>query len=249
MLSLARGLSVIRAFEQGDPDLTVAEVARRSAISRAAARRCLHTLATLGYVTVTGTGYALTPRILTLGYAYLGSALVSRAAQPVLEKVAERVQESCSMGVMDGDDVVYVARAATRRILSIGLTVGSRLPAYCTSMGRILLAFADEPRVRQYLASVKRVPYTPRTKTSATALRTELARIRLRGYALNDQELELGLRSVSVPVRGSDRSVVAAINIGVHASRVDSRTMIREYVPVLLEAAEDIGLAMAHGLA
>ena len=246
MLSLARGLSVIRAFEDGEPNLTVAEVARRSAISRAAARRCLHTLNKLGYVSVTGAGYELAPKVLTLGYAYLGSALASQAAQPVLEKVSERLKESSSMGVLDGNEIVYVARAATRRILSIGLTVGTRLPAYCTSMGRVLLAFAGEQRLKQYLASTKLVPHTDRTITSARALREELGKVQSLGYALIDQELELGLRSVAVPVRGRDRSVVASINVGVQVSRVECKVMIRDYVPILREAADQIELAIRH---
>ena len=176
------------------------------------------------------------------------SAYVSRAAQPVLEKVSERLQESCSMSVMDGNEIVYVARAATRRIVSIGLTVGTRLPAYCTSMGRILLAFAGEQRLKQYLASTKLVSHTNRTITNAKALREELGRIQSLGYALVDQELELGLRSIAVPVRGRDRTVVAAINVGVQVSRVDCKVMIRDYLPVLREAADQIGLAIGHAM-
>src|SRR3954471_19007077 len=221
MLSLARGLSVIRAFENSESALTVAEVARRSGISRAAARRCLHTLACLEYVVGADGKFELAPKVLTLGYAYLGSARVARVAQPVLERVSERLQESCSMSVMDGNEIVYVARASSRRIVSISLSTGSRLPAYCTSMGRILLAFGGDERLKQYLAAVKLVAHTPHTKTKRADLVEELHRIQAAGYALVDQELEIGLRSVAVPVRRSDSSVVAAINVGVQATRVD----------------------------
>ena len=246
MLSLARGLTVIRAFENSESALSVAEVARRSGISRAAARRCLHTLACLDYVVSAAGKFELAPKVLTLGYAYLGSARVSRAAQPVLERVSERLQESCSMSVMDGNEIVYVARAASRRIVSISLSTGSRLPAYCTSMGRILLAFGGEERLKQYFAAVKPVAHTPQTITKRADLLEEFERIRAAGYALVDQELEIGLRSVAVPVRRADSSVVAAINVGVQAARVDCKTMVSTYVPVLQKAAGEIGIAIGH---
>ena len=249
MLSLARGLGVIRAFENSESALSVAEVARRSGISRAAARRCLHTLACLDYVVGAGGKFELAPKVLTLGYAYLGSARVSRAAQPVLERVSERLQESCSMSVMDGNEIVYVARASSRRIISISLSIGSRLPAYCTSMGRILLAFGGDERLKHYLSAVKLVAHTPHTITKRADLVEELQRIRSNGYALIDQELEIGLRSIAVPVRrSSDASVVAAINVGVQATRVDCKTMVSNYVPVLQRAASEIGLAVGHAI-
>jgi IclR family pca regulon transcriptional regulator len=249
MLSLARGLGVIRAFENSESALSVAEVARRSEISRAAARRCLHTLACLDYVVGAGGKFELAPKVLTLGYAYLGSARVSRAAQPVLERVSERLQESCSMSVMDGSEIVYVARASSRRIISISLSIGSRLPAYCTSMGRILLAFGGDERLKHYLSGVKLVAHTPHTITKRAGLVEELQRIRSSGFALVDQELEIGLRSIAVPVRRpSDASVVAAINVGVQATRVDCKTMVNSYVPVLQKAASDIGLAIGHAI-
>ena len=150
------------------------------------------------------------------------------------------------MSVMDGNEIVYVARAASRRIVSISLSTGSRLPAYCTSMGRILLAFGGEERLKQYFAAVKPVAHTPQTITKRADLLEEFERIRAAGYALVDQELEIGLRSVAVPVRRADSSVVAAINVGVQAARVDSKTMISSYVPVLQKAAGEIGIAIGH---
>ena len=248
MMSLARGLEVIRAFGEGRPDLSISDVARETGLSRAAARRCLHTLSVLGYAASAGGKFVLTPRVLALGYAYLGSTPFARVAQPILERVAETLHESSSLAVLDGLEVVYVARAATRRILSIGLSVGSRLPADCTSMGRVLLAFADEAERARYLARVKLVRHTSHTIVDKRQLRAELDRIRLAGYAIVDQELELGLRSLAVPVRRHDRTVVAAINVGVHAGRVEPKTLAREYLPVLQEAALEIGLAIGHAI-
>ena len=247
MLSLARGLAVIRAFDETDAALPVAEIARRASMSRAAARRCLYTLERLGYAGGANGAYELTPKVLMLGNAYLASTRVARAAQPVLESVSERLQESCSLSVLDGTDIVYVARAAMRRILSIGISVGTRLPAYCTSMGRVMLASLDDKEQVALLSRIDLKAQTPRTITDRQALRTELRRVRTAGFALVDQELEIGLRSIAVPVRSRD-TVVAAINVGVHAARVDLRTMTRQYVPVLREAAERIGNAMGTTL-
>lgn len=248
MLSLARGLSVIRAFGQGQATLSIADVARITGVSRAAARRCLYTLSILGYVAAADGKYALTPRILSLGTAYLGSSLVARAAQPVLERVSERLHESCSLAVLDDQEIVYLARAAAQRILSIGLLVGSRLPASCTSMGRVLIAFADEADRSRYLTRVRLVRHTPQTIVDKAKLRSELDRVRAAGYAIVDQELEIGLRSLAVPVQRQDGAVVAAVNIGVHAGRVDTKSLVRGYLPVLQQAATEIGLAIGHAL-
>jgi IclR family pca regulon transcriptional regulator len=171
---------------------------------------------------------------------------VARAAQPVLERVADRLHESCSLTVLDGDEIVYVARAATRRILSVGLSVGSRLPVYCTSMGRVLIAFASDAERSVYLTRVRPVRHTPHTIVDREGLRSEIARVREAGYAIVDQELEIGLRSLAVPVRRPDQSVAAAMNVGVQATRVDRDTMVREYLPVLQAAAEEIGFALGH---
>jgi len=246
MESLARGLEVIRAFQHARPTLSVSEVAGLASISRAAARRCLHTLTVLGYARPQGSDYTLTPKVLSLGYSYLSASPVARVAQPVLEEISTRLHESCSMAVLDGDDIVYVARAATKRIISVGLSVGSRLPAYCTSMGRVLLAFSSEADLNAYLQRVSLVRQTPHTIVEPALLRRELQRVHLEGYAFVDQELELGLRSIAVPVRQSDGRAVAAINVGVQAARADRQTMTRAYLPVLHVAAEQIALAVAR---
>ncbi len=248
MLSLARGLSVIRAFAEGRPQLSVADVARLTGMSRAAARRCLYTLSVLGYAAATGGLYSLTPGVMSLGYAYLGSTSLARVAQPVLERLSEALHESSSLAVQDGDEVVYLARAATRRILSIGLSVGSRLPAACTSMGRVLVAFSPETSRAAFLARVKLVRHTPHTIVDKAKLRAELERIRRQGYAIVDQELELGLRSLAVPVRRPDGQAVAAINVGVQAGRADAKALERDFLPALRAAADEIGAAARHAL-
>lgn len=246
MLSLARGLSVIRAFADGETPLTVADAARLTGMSRAAARRCLYTLVVLGYAAVADGAYTLTPSVLALGYTYIGSTSLARVAQPVLERLSDQLHESCSLAVLDGDDIVYVARAATRRILSVGLSVGSRLPAACTSMGRVLAAFGPDAARTAFLARVRLARHTPRTIVDKGRLRAELDRVRQQGFAIVDQELELGLRSLAVPVRRPDGSVVAAINVGVQAGRVDTDVLERRFLPALREAATEIGTAARH---
>lgn len=244
MLSLARGLAVMRAFGSGS--LSIAEGARLTGLSRAAVRRCLHTLAVLGYVEGGGGRYRLRPRVLSLGYAYLHSDVVPRAAQPVLELLAEGLNESCSLSVLDGDEIVYVARVATHRIVSVGLSVGSRLPAYCSCMGRVLLAFSGDAERSAYLKRAKLARHTRHTIVRRAALRAELARVRKAGYALVDQELELGLRSLAVPVRRPGGPVIAAMSVGVQAARVENEAMVHHYLPALRAAAEEVGLAIGH---
>jgi IclR family pca regulon transcriptional regulator len=246
MLSLARGLSVIRVFADSRTPLSVADVARAAGLSRAAARRCLYTLGRLGYAASADGVFTLTPAVLSLGYAYLGSTSLARVAQPVLERVSDTLHESSSLAVLDGSEIVYLARAATRRILSIGLSVGSRLPASCTSMGRVLIAALPEPARAAVLSRVKLVRHTPYTIVEKARLKGVLDRVRQQGYAIVDQELELGLRSLAVPVRTPDGAVVAAINVGVHAGRTEAAALERDFLPVLRQAAYEIGAAARH---
>jgi IclR family pca regulon transcriptional regulator len=248
MLSLERGLSVIRAFGEGRARLSIADVARATSISRAAARRCLYTLGVLGYVVAVDGAYELTPSILALGYSYLGSASVARAAQPILERLSDELHESCSLAVLDGDEIVYVARSATRRILSIRLAVGSRLPVACTSMGRVLIAYADEAVRTRFLTRTRLIRHTPHTIIDKNQMRVELERVRQQGFAIVDQELELGLRSLAVPVRRPDGTVMAAVNVGVHAARADRHGLQREMLPSLIKAAREIGATAGHAL-
>lgn len=238
--SLDRGLAVISCFSAERPRLTLSEVARQTGASRAAARRSLITLQTLGYVGSDGRQFFLTPRVLTLGYSYLSSLSLADVAQAHLSDLANEVHESCSASVLDGFDIVYVARAATTRIMTISLSVGTRLPAYATSMGRVLLAALPGERLDAYLNSATLDPLTERTIVAHDRLRAEVEKTRTRGWGLVDQELEDGIRSVAVPIHDSARQVVAAINTSAHATRVSLTTLQKSFLPKLRECAAAI---------
>ncbi|MBO1076551.1 IclR family transcriptional regulator domain-containing protein [Roseomonas marmotae] len=227
--SLARGLSVIEAFSPLRPKASIADIARATGLTRAAARRCLLTLQELGYAEFDGKFFTLTPRVLRLGGAYLSSTPLPEILQPELEAVREAVQESCSAAILDGPDVIYVARSAARRIMSVSLGVGSRLPAHCTSLGRALLSTLPEARLEAFLA---RLP--PGTATEHT--RAAVATARAAGYALVNEELEPGLRSVAMPVRDMRGRCVAAINIGAHAGRATDEVVEELFLPALRRA-------------
>ena len=232
--SLERGLSVIRAFDADHPKLTLSEVAAATGLSRAAARRFLRTLVQLGYMRSDGSRFALRPKILELGYAYLSSLTLPEVAMPHLEQLVEQVHESSSVSELDGDDVIYIARVPTKRIMTVTISVGTRFPAYATSMGRVMLAAQPDERLDEYLESTSLRGLTGHTITSATALRRELRKIRAQGWALVDQELEEGLRSIAAPIRDADGQVIAAINISTHAGRRTLNTIVEEFLQPLL---------------
>ncbi|MFI6034534.1 IclR family transcriptional regulator C-terminal domain-containing protein [Streptomyces sp. NPDC051315] len=238
--SFERGLAVIRSFDAEHPARTLSEVARACGLTRAAARRLLLTLADLGYVHCDGRLFRLTPRVLELGYAYLAGLTLPELAQPHLERLVAEVGESSSLCVLDGDDIVYVARVPTRRIMSATITVGTRFPAHVTSVGRVMLADLPEEDLDARLARARPRPLTARTLVTPEALRAELARVRRQGYALVDQELEEGLRSVGAPVRDRDGTVVAGVNIAVHAGRTSPAAVRRDLLPHLLAAVTRI---------
>jgi IclR family pca regulon transcriptional regulator len=238
--SLERGLSVIRCFSDERPRLTLSEVARQTGLSRASARRSLLTLQTLGYVSSDDRQFFLTPRVLTLGYAYLSSLSFADVAQSHLADLANEVHESCSASVLDGFDIVYVARAATKRIMTISLSVGTRLPAYATSMGRVLLAALPDDQLNAYLDQGTLAPLTERTIVDRDQLSAELARTRTRGWCLVDQELEDGLRSIAVPVHDASGRVVAAVNTSAHATRVPLTTLQKSFLAKLKNCAAAI---------
>jgi len=238
--SLERGLAVIRAFDKDHPQLTLSEVAAITGVTRAAARRFLLTLVRLGYVRADGRFFSLSPRVLELGYAYLSSLSLPQVAQPHLETLVAEVNESSSVSVLDGPDVVYVARVPTSRIMTVAISVGTRFPAYATSMGRVLLAHLPDDDLESYLEKVHLDHLTNRTVTSRSALKAELSRVRAQGWALVDQELEEGLRAVAAPIRDRAGRVVAAINVSAHASRTSLESMRRTLVPPLVAAAARI---------
>jgi IclR family transcriptional regulator, pca regulon regulatory protein len=235
--SLERGLAVIRAFGEDRPELTLSEVAQHTGLTRAAARRFLLTLADLGYVHADGRRFSLSPRVLELGYAYLSSLSLPEIAEPHLERLAAEVRESSSVSVLDGDDIVYVARVPTSRIMRVAINVGTRFPAHATSMGRVQLAALAESELDAYLARADLRALTANTVTDPARLRAELDRIRAQGWALVDQELEEGLRSVAAPIRDRAGRVVAAVNVSAHASRASRETVRRVLLPPLLATA------------
>lgn len=237
VLSLARGLKVIEAFEGRTEGLSVADAARITNLSRAAVRRSLLTLERLGYVESTGRAYRLKTRVLKLGFSYLSSNSLPAIAQPTLERITEMVHESSSLTVLEGEEIVYIGRSAAKRVMSVGLSVGSRLPAYCTSMGRVLLAAFPEPEVVAHLDRMELKALTPKTIVDKDLLVEIIRRVRLDGFALTDEELELGLRSIAVPVVTSQNRVLASMNIGVHAARVSAAEMMYRFLPILREQA------------
>jgi IclR family transcriptional regulator, pca regulon regulatory protein len=241
MTSLARGLHVIRAFSGVDRRLTIADVSRATGLTRAVVRRCLYTLRELGYAATEGRTYRLQPRILNLGYAYLSTAPIPIAAQPVLEELSEQLGEATSVAVLDDGAAVCVARAATRRIMAVTLSVGSRLPGYCTALGRVLLASLPAEQAAQALSKLDLIAHTRFTVTSRRRLEEILSQARAEGFAVNDQELEIGLRSIAVPVRNVVGTTVAAMNVSTQASRVSRRELLEKELPPLKAAAERLG--------
>jgi len=259
VVSLARGLDIIKAFaavSELGADLprnmrpadamTLSEVAEKTGLARAVVRRFLYTLVELGYVITDGKYFRLTAKILDLGFAYLSSFSLPKIAERFLEEVTLETKESSSASVLDGHDIVYVARVQTRRIMSVSLGIGSRLPAFCTSMGRVLLAHLSSESLDQYLKTAKLSAFTDKTIYQPEALRKELSSVVRQGFALIDQELELGLRSLAVPVFGGRGKAVAAINVGTQAARTTKTQLLQEYLPVLRKAAKNISSCLGH---
>jgi IclR family pca regulon transcriptional regulator len=250
--SLERGLAVICAFDRDHSELTLSEVAAATGVTRATARRFLLTLVRLGYMRTDGKFFSLTPRVMELGYAYLSSLSLPEVAEPHLKALVAELNESSSVSVLDGHDVVYIARVPVSRIMTVAISVGTRFPAYATSMGRILLAALPEDDLEAYLTGLRMARITPRTVASEPALRAELTKVRTQGFALVDQELEEGLRAVAAPIRDRSGRVVAAINVSTHASRTPLEMMRRRLLPPLLATAARISADLpsnsrAHG--
>lgn len=235
--SLERGLAVIKAFDSQHQQLSLSDVARRTGLTRAASRRFLLTLVELGYVHQHESSFSLRPRVLELGFAYLSGLTLLEVAQPHMERLSNALHESCSVSVLDGDDLVYVGRVHARKIMKAAINVGTRYPAYPTSMGRVLLAGAPPAWREDYLRRVRPRPLTPLTLTDPDRLRVVLEEVRAAGFALVDQELELGLRSMAVPLHGRGGEVVAAMNISAPLERGSVDEITAELLPPLLEAA------------
>ena len=241
MTSLARGLIVIQAFTQQSPQMTISQLSVKTGLSRAAVRRCLYTLTKLGFAGAEdGSRYSLRPRMLTLSHTYTTSNTLSTAAQPILERMSAALRESFSVATLDGEDIVYIARTQVNRVMAVDLHIGSRLPAYCTSMGRILLAYLPAEQLELYLAKAVLTPHTTRTITSVEKLRLTLRNVRRNGYALVDQEYEVGLRSLAVPVFASSGRVVATLNLSGNAPRLSVLEMQSRFLSHLRNASNEL---------
>ena len=233
MGGLAKGLLAIETFTAERPRQSIAEVAASCGLDRATARRCLLTLSEHGYADYDGKYFTLTPRILRLGTACLATMPLPQMVQPLLDRLSEQLGESSSVSILDGSEIVYVARAAQRKVMSITLMPGSRLPAFCTSMGRIMLAARPEDEARAVFEDGPLAQRTVHTTVDPARLMAELARVRTQGYALIDQEVELGLRSIGIPVHNARGVVVAALNVGVAATQARIEDLAGLYLPAL----------------
>lgn len=238
--SLERGLAVINSFSQDGASQTLSGVAQRTGLTRATARRILLTLTELGYVRQDGRNFSLTPQVLDLGYSFLSSFRLPDIAQPAMERLVEEVKESSSMSVLDTPDIVYVARVPTTRIMTISLALGSRLPAYPTSMGRVLLAGLPDDALDAYFDTTRLDQLTPKTIIDPVRLREVVAKTRVEGFALVDEELEEGIRSIAAPIQNDRGDVLAAMNISCHATRASVERMRDEFLPGLLCAASEV---------
>ncbi len=238
IVGLEKGLAVIECFDENHQKLTIAEVAQTVGLSRAAARRCLLTLTRLGYAEYDGKFFRLTVHAMRLGYAYLASTTTPQILQTAVERLCGETNESCSAAVLDGNEMVYVARAAVKRILSISVNVGTRLPLYCTSMGKVLLAAMEPEAAEQLLESASRLEYTQHTITSMPVLGKKLAQVRIEGYCLVEEELQIGLISLAAPVFNSAGRCVAAISVSSQPHRMSPNQMLKDYLPKLLQVQE-----------
>jgi IclR family transcriptional regulator, pca regulon regulatory protein len=244
--SLERGLAVMCVFSREHPSLTLSEAAELAGVTRATARRILLTLEHLGYVKCNGRRFTPTAKLLSIGYAYLSSLNLWEVAEPYMEELAEETGESCSAAILDGPEIVYVARVPSKRVMAIALSVGSRLPAHATSMGRVLLAHLPAEELDVYFRTSRREQLTARTTVDEAGLRELLDKARCRGWALVNQELEMGVRSIAAPIRDLRGNVLAAMNISTHAGRVSVEEMERDILPSLLRATKMIGERVAR---
>jgi IclR family transcriptional regulator, pca regulon regulatory protein len=238
--ALARGLEVLRTFRPGRRVSTLSEIAADTGLARPTVRRILLTLEALGYVRSADRGYMLTPRVLELGMTYINSLDVWEVARPHMERLVAQTNESTSMAQLDEDDIVYVARVAVPKIVTLAVTIGTRFPAYATSMGKVLLAAQDLNDVEYPLEQPTRSGILAKWQPTRAELDRTLREVRARGWALADQELAPGIRSIATGVRDGDGRVVAAINVTVHAAETSIDTLTREYLPLLLHTAADI---------
>lgn len=244
--AVARGLDVLTAFGPGRPEMSLSEVAAATGLARPTARRILLTLQVQGYARARGGGWALTPRVLDLGLAYVQSLGLWDVARPHMERLSERTGESTSVGQLDGSDVVYVARVAVPKIIALSVSIGTRFPAVPTSLGKVLLAGLDPDRLREALAQPSRSGVVARWQPGADELDAALREVRAQGWSLTDEQLALGIRSVAAPLRDGDGTVVAALDVTVHAAETSVQVLTEQHLPLLLRTAADISADLAR---
>jgi IclR family pca regulon transcriptional regulator len=245
MATLAKGLAVLACFGKQHPTITLSEAAVATQLSRATARRVLRTLAELGYVEQQGRDFALSPNILKLGFAYLATQSWIERVQPLLKELSERMRESTSAAILEGNEIVYVVRVPTRRIMSATLSVGSRLSAFHTALGRVQLGYLDERETWRRLKSTRIEPYTPSTITDLQALYDRVCADHEQGFSIVDEELERGLRAIAVPIIDRSGQAIGAINLSTHSARVTRNEMRQRFLPALRAVAEQVRLSVA----
>jgi IclR family pca regulon transcriptional regulator len=247
--AIARGLDVIRSFEAGRPSMSLSEVAAAADLARPTARRILRTLELLGYVrrgAAGPDGYTLTPRVLELGHTYIQSLGIWDIARPHLRGLVARTHESSSIAQLDGSDIVYVARVAVPKIIALSVDIGTRFPAPQTSLGKVLLAGLTAGELDQALSEPSRVALKPRWQPDRAELDAVLSDVRARGWALTDEQLAPGIRSVAAPLRDGGGRVFAAMNVTVHAAETSVETLQHDYLPLLLEVASELSADFAR---
>jgi IclR family transcriptional regulator, pca regulon regulatory protein len=242
--SLARGIAVLRSFSAAAPRQTLADVARATDLTRATARRLLLTLVDLGYARTDGKHFELTPRVLDIGYSFLASLNLNEIVQPYLEALSEQLGESTSVSVLDDTDIVYIARVPTKRIMTVAIGLGSRFPAYQTSMGRVLLADLDDDQIADVFGRSRRESATDHTVRDLDGLLAAVRKVRDRGWSMVDQELELGVRSIAAPIHNATGCTVAAVNVSTQVGRTDLDVLVDDFVPALLSTSAQIDAAL-----
>jgi IclR family pca regulon transcriptional regulator len=242
--SLARGIAVLRSFSAQAPRQTLADVARATGLTRATARRLLLTLVDLGYARTDGKHFELTPRVLDIGYSFVASLNLNEIVQPYLEALSEQLGESTSVSVLDDTDIIYIARVPTKRIMTVAIGLGSRFPAYQTSMGRVLLAELDDDEIADVFDRSRRDAVTERTVRDLDGLLAAVRTVRDQGWSMVDQELELGVRSIAAPIHNATGCTVAAVNVSTQVGRTDLDVLIDDFVPALLSTAAHIDAAL-----
>jgi IclR family pca regulon transcriptional regulator len=245
MTSLARGLAVIQSFSQATSFLTVSQLCKATGFSRSSVRRCLYTLNKLGLAdSEDGRRFTLLPRILTLGHSYISSLPLAKVAQPILDRLSQVLCESCSIAMLDGHDVIHVAHSNVSRVLAVDLSMGSRLPAIYTSMGRVLLAHLPAKELEAHLAHAEFIPHTKHSITDIKGLRQAIHIARRDGFSVADQELEMGLCALAVPLRNAAGRVIAALNVGAPVQRVPAQALVPRFLPHLQAAAQELSMLL-----